>query len=315
MRSFIISILSMLLLLSCSAVKRRYMKGFYFTKHVHTKNVSQKDPLILLIQKPEQKTEKELTASITVKEEGHISSAKKSPLAFKPLEACDTIILFGGTKVLGKIVEVNAEEIKTQGCDGGPPVNRTLARTEVHSIRYANGTKEEFAKIIHPAGKPTGEPKSTGPIQSKYTSGYSTAGFVLSLVSYLALIVALVFALLTWEVGILVVPCIVALLGYILSILGILHISNNKEKRKGMAFSIIGIILSLPILFIFPGALLSSAAFMAIGGTTGFAAASRLWTIIIFIFLALLATLMTLINWIIQKNKKQLNGNKTGRGV
>lgn len=154
---------------SCSIQKRVYLPGYHLTwknnkSSLENKNTDKNDLVyadlvnndlannnefsILDIKKSEKinlekvencKRVEELTInpkSIFVKDKKQIQKTIN--------EECDLIILNNGNDISGKVIEITSNEIKYKKCDNINGPIYSIQKSEVFSIRYSNGSKENI---------------------------------------------------------------------------------------------------------------------------------------------------------------------------
>lgn len=247
--------------------KRLYNKGFYTSKHPSAKKITiDKDTLpSVAINHVKTKSKNE---NLVVSNSKFITTP---PIL---LAGCDTIVLRSGARIVANVNEINQSQIKFKNC--GSPYEAPIAikKADVSHILFANGTKETFTtsspdedkyipQNISPdqnygtSGSQYGQGARNRSYGDKKQNGFATAGFIVGLVSHpLTLITLLVELLLgvaagTFSFSWLYLPLVVALIAFILSIVAIVQISQNKESQKGLVFAILGLVFSLILLAIF----------------------------------------------------------------
>ena len=256
-------IIAILFLQACSMQKRLYNKGFYTSKHQSTKKIT---------------TDKDTLPSIAV---NHVKVKSKNEnlvvtnskfIAMPPvlLAGCDTIILRSGARIVANISEINQSQIKFKNCGSPYEAAIALKKTDVSHILFANGTKETFTtSSSSDEDKYIPQNISPDPVGSQYNggnksygdkkqNGFATAGFILGLLSHPLTLITLIAELwintgsgVSFAFSWLYLPLVVALVAFILSIVAIVQISQNKETQKGLVFAILGLLFSTILLAIF----------------------------------------------------------------
>ncbi len=228
----------LIILSSCSLQKRLYNKGFYASKtHSLKRNDVDTSSLLSNIKPGKEKLKQaDLVAS----------NAKKSTFNTQHstfLADCDTIVLTDGTKIFVKITEVHSNKIKFKYCNSNEEVF-SISKADINYIVYSNGKKES---IKYKPNMPDyyQQPKKTNP--------FTIAGFVLSIIEEPVTF----FLIMSFDIGwIFLIPFVLLLLTITFCITAIIQISKNRESQKGLALSIIGLVLSIIVLFILIGSLL-----------------------------------------------------------
>jgi hypothetical protein len=261
-----------LLVSSCSLQKRLYNKGYYASKtHSLKKNDTDTSSLLSNI-KPVK--EKKIVAPLLANVNTNNSTFNTKHSIF--LTDCDTIVLRSGAKILANITEISPDEIKFRNCNSPNEPFISLKRSNINYIVYTNGRKEimedESFKTIpyHIENRDDNNYKrdkhhKTSDSGQKI-NGFSIAGFWLSIFLYPFYIIGLIiygFYLLSFSglgtttvglagiassylsTALFYIPFIIILAGFILSIVAIFQISQNKENRKGMGLAVAAAILCL----------------------------------------------------------------------
>jgi hypothetical protein len=261
-----------MLVSSCSLQKRVYNKGFYASK-THTLKKAEVDTSLSLLSNIKPIKEKKATTPLLV-------NSKANPVLVKEiylLNDCDTIMLRSGAKILANITEISPDEIKFRNCNSPNEPVISLKRSNINYIVYTNGRKEimedeSFKTIPYRAetndnnnyNKRDKHHKTSD--SGKNTNPFSIAGFWLGLFLYPFYIIGLIiygFYLLSFSglgtstvglagiassylsTALFYIPFIIILAGFILSIVAIYQISQNKESHKGMGLAITAAILCL----------------------------------------------------------------------
>jgi Domain of unknown function (DUF4190) len=154
MTKYILILLAVLSLYSCSVQKRKYRQGFYISridkKQVNTKQTHS-------IKRHETVTEKQKVAvidkasilepKVIASVDAHIEPIKRHKLlAFKRQapDSFDLIVLRNGEEVKAKVIEMTSDEVKYKKFNmlNGPLY--VTKKSEIFIITYANGTRETF---------------------------------------------------------------------------------------------------------------------------------------------------------------------------
>lgn len=227
-----IAFLSFILLSSCSITQRHYMPGFYLDKPA-------KNTPPLAGEKQETSTEAVsksiVTEQATTKEQPQeIIATEENTLAAD--SACDVILLKNGSKVEGKITEVNSYEIKFRKCNypDGPLI--IIPRSRISAIHYADGTKEVFKTGRSNTGNKVEKGNgNTGKIdRSGSNTGINGNGKNVTLA---------VASLVTGVIGIFLVPLLGSVAAIILGFAALARIAENPEEYGGKGMAVAGITL------------------------------------------------------------------------
>ena len=149
-------------------------------------------------------------------------------------EECDLIILNNGEEIMSKVVLITREEIKYKKCDKLDGPSYPLKKSDVHMIRYPNGTQDIFTSV-----------NSTTDNTTSSTSN-KTKPKALGLARFL-FIAGLLFSL----IGIFLAASIESVLPFFFGplwiIFGLISLRNIKrypyKNSKGRRFAIWSIIL------------------------------------------------------------------------
>ena len=146
-----IGFLCLLILSSCSLQKRLYNKGFYVSKHhSNIQTEAKPDAAIspfegglrgMLTTKEKEATTLLLTNSTTNNSTFSILYSKLYT------DGCDTIFLRNGVQLLVKVTEVNPEQIVYTYCNAPNENRRTINKTNINYVMYANGVKETYSEV------------------------------------------------------------------------------------------------------------------------------------------------------------------------
>lgn len=245
-----LSLALLVLLSSCTIMKRHYTSGFYLSSSKEAKT----HPVVNSTVKEKKHSREKMIEVVTKElvaishsqqiqpERELIASSKNETPQIKALSpACDTVFLKDGTVIAAKVTEITSDRIKFRYCSGADKAERSVPKREVDHIAYPNGTIERFDAI----------PRQSFPVtqQPQEVNGFAVAGFIFSLLFYPILLVT-IFAAISAAVYssflILIIGAVLFyLMGLIFSIVGIVQISKNREKYTGLALAIIGLIISL----------------------------------------------------------------------
>lgn len=139
---------------------------------------------------------------------------------------CDTIILRSGSVIYGKVEEIGQTEIKYRKCNNlnGPLIS--IAKTEVSSIRYINGTRENLNESVPQTytTSATALPQNNLPRQNE---GLSVAGFLASII------------------GLFIASIPLGLLAVIFGGISLSRIRKNPSRYKGKGLAIASIIIGI----------------------------------------------------------------------
>lgn len=169
MKNLIFIIFTLILVSSCTVQKRLHNRGVhvvwhktYKNKGVESNNKNFEENKISSVKQTEQNQVEEITSNIisTVNEDNGIIASNeeflpltqqsKRPLISNPNVECDLIILRNGKEILGKVIEVNNEDIKYRSCDNLDGPIYSIYVDVVLMIRYVNGKKDVFDQEQEP---------------------------------------------------------------------------------------------------------------------------------------------------------------------
>ena len=263
----IIAILLINVFSSCSLQKRLYTKGFYSGKNASAKSQIKEDTLNLLtgnIKAIDTKEKKKKPVLLADK------SANKNTsfldITYKLTGGCDTIVLRNGAKINANVSEISQTHIKFKNCGATNEPDISMNKDDINYIILSNGQKEVFEpkKIYTPPSnnadnfyQPQNRPAYK---EKKKQNGFSIAGFVLDMVSFLAFIIVASIQALATGIGIYgtglfsasyyLIPFGFAFIALIFSIKAIYQISQDKESRNGLALAIVSAVLSLLLMLL-----------------------------------------------------------------
>ena len=138
---------------------------------------------------------------------------------------CDTIVLKSGASLIGKVEEIGQSEIKYRKCNNltGPLIS--IAKSDVSSILYSNGTRDLFGPTE------TYIPNQTSSIYNNNsvlkTEGLGLAGFLSGLV------------------GLFIASIPLGVIAVIFGSISLSKIKKQSQRYKGKGFAIASIILGL----------------------------------------------------------------------
>jgi hypothetical protein len=139
--------LSILFILSsCTIGKRRYMSGYNINWKHKKANTETKD-YAKLEPSPSQKTETEDMNQSLV----YASTEKDIPVFIKKEnvnEGCDIITMKNGEEIKAKVIEITETQIKYRLCNNNDSPIRSVEKSNVFMVKYANGSKEMFDKEV-----------------------------------------------------------------------------------------------------------------------------------------------------------------------
>jgi hypothetical protein len=239
----ILLLLPFLLLLSCAVQKRKYQKGFYFSRAQAPKGtvIAKKEVTRQAADIHEQKTvpASEVETEIETASAGQaagLTERKKQLIAFEG--DCDDIIFRNGDEVRGKVMEITDQEIKYKKCDFPDGPLYSVKKSAIFMIRYANGTKETFkTEPLIKSGRTDNSSSANGsPAARKEIHPYAIMALVAGILG--------IFLLL---------PAIAAI---ILGDAGMRRIKAQPDKYEGHEMAFIGKILGLIVVIGFAAILL-----------------------------------------------------------
>jgi hypothetical protein len=236
---------------SCTLQKRLYNKGFYVDTHHYSLNKHHEKAytdtlpsLLTTIIKPLKA--KVVPATISADIQNKTIENKYSKFnTIKLIDACDTLFLKNGAKILCKVTEINTSKIIFSSCDQTASSitkkSSSFNKSEVSYIVFSNGLKEVVETL-----------PGSNYQQTEKTNGFAIAGFVLSIVDIplflLFGLLALVASIggVTMYTGVfLAIPLFLALLAIVFCIAAIVQINRNKNYETGEALAIVGLVLSI----------------------------------------------------------------------
>jgi hypothetical protein len=140
------AIIGIALISSCAIQKRRYGSGYYIkasksnahksVKIDHTDNTQ-----IISYKQPNVSVSNNQSIDLVISSET-ATAAKLSQLADN--SGCDIITLKTGEKIEAMVIDTKSVVVKYLKCNNLRGPNYILGKSEVASIEYANGTKENF---------------------------------------------------------------------------------------------------------------------------------------------------------------------------
>jgi hypothetical protein len=234
---YIITILSAVLLFSCSVKKRTYRDGYYVDWTFQKKNAAVKKSV--------------LAETVPAKSEGTFEivtvGAQKtlevpelmSDHIRLPGDTCGDVITFrSGDQVTARVTEITDDKIKYKRCDNVEGPVFVVNKSTVASIKYTNGVVEKIEAPLEPVYTPNTNSK---PNDKFYGPQKVHPLAVLSLISLLVG---------SWVIGLGIIAAL------IMSIIAIKEINKNPKKWKGILLAKIVRSISLVLLILFGVAIL-----------------------------------------------------------
>lgn len=134
----ILFLLTLLSFVSCSVEKRHYMSGYNinFKNNRHTKTE------ITKVNTTETFESHEYPVTSSMDNTVYLSS--KSATVKNLRDTCDLIIMKDSSKIIVKIIEIGASEVKIRACDTPSDSSITINKSEIAGINFSNGLKGEF---------------------------------------------------------------------------------------------------------------------------------------------------------------------------
>ena len=236
---------------SCHLQKRLYTKGFYAGKNHSLKTPGKQtttDTLSSIVSTIHPIETKE--TSLTLSAELHQLAGKNKPARLKTIilgDACDTIVLKNGARLLGKVEEINRGTVIFKSCDSPANPKSTLSKKDVNYILFSNGYKEIIEASYEPAYKQS----------SNKTNSFSIAGFVISMVNIPLSLLFSIIALISTLAGVneltylsLAIPIALAVMATIFCIVALVQINRSKNDQAGTIYAIVGLALSVLFLIL-----------------------------------------------------------------
>ncbi len=270
---FLIPLLIVFLMTSCSIQKRHYMNGYsiQWNKKINAnKNTA-----------PEKETtdnEKNISNDISASAGNDITPIiieKPSPLISieKPVavsDSCDVIRLKDKSVIHGKVTEINNSSVKYKDCDDVREVIRTISKDKIAGITYSNG-KEENPEVLKSYKEPEPDDyrlkdsnkmvkhsETENIAKSSRNFGLAALGFILAALLFILLGA---FALLTVGVGgaaLIILGSALYIAAIVLSIMAITravrtfrYIRDNPRDVIYRHYAITGLVLGIIILGLF----------------------------------------------------------------
>jgi hypothetical protein len=137
---------------------------------------------------------------------------------------CDTIILKSGSVIYAKVEEISQTEIKFRKCNNLTGPLNTISKAEVSSIRYINGTRDNFNPVEEPTYQAYVNPQNNIPPQAE---GLSVVGFIASII------------------GLFIASIPLGLLAIIFGATGLKKIRRNPARYKGRGLAIASIAIGV----------------------------------------------------------------------
>ena len=147
------------------------------------------------------------------------------------LAECDTIKLKSGEEIIAVVNEIGVGEIKYKKCDNKTGPTYSIKKSDIASIRYANGSMDYF-----------GNENTAGINKNDEVNSAEAKTDPLAIVSVIAPVAGIIVAILASSVlaGMLVVG-----VGVVLGFVSINNIKKSKGKLKGSGIAKTGIIIGL----------------------------------------------------------------------
>lgn len=208
--NFIIIIITILTLNSCSIYKKKHFNGYtvhWNKNYINNENSLANDSILKI-------DNEKLIIANPKNDLIELEIFKDSNFQKKDTLKCDKLILKNGDEINSKILEISQKEIKYKKCENidGPLV--IVNKSEVFMINYVNGSKE----IIKDNNT---EEKNI----EKRINAFALTGFILSLIG-------------------------IPILGIIFSGIGLNQIRKNPEKYSGQGLGFAGMVLGIFMLLL-----------------------------------------------------------------
>ena len=147
-------------------------------------------------------------------------------MTFQPLQVskCDTIILKTGSVIFAKVEEISQTEVKYRRCDNLSGPLHSIIKSDVSSIRYVNGTRDNFTPVVDVTYTPAFSPQNSLPQQ---TQGLAVAGFISSVV------------------GLFIASIPLGLLAIIFGGISLKKIRGSQGRLRGRGLAIAGIVIGI----------------------------------------------------------------------
>jgi hypothetical protein len=144
--------------------------------------------------------------------------------ASKQVSKCDTIVLKSGSVIFAKVEEISQTEVKYRRCDNLSGPLFSILKSDVSSIRYINGTRDNFNPVVDVTYSPVQNPQNNLPPQ---TQGLAIAGFLASVV------------------GLFIASIPLGLLAIIFGGISLKKIRRSQGRLKGRGLAIAGIVIGI----------------------------------------------------------------------
>ncbi len=239
---------------SCSFEKRLYTKGYHLSRNKHSQ--SQAHPTTInhkteFIQTHQQAAEAENNLTVSANRSAKIVSPTIKPLQITGKnnfrsshssdvtfldEECDVLVFKTGDEVKAKIFEITPNEIKYKPCDFLDGPMRTVRKSDVFMLKYANGTKEVFSNSNPTPSSNSPSPSSTNPSNQNTTDQSPTnkKPHALAILSFLFSIVGLFIAGIPF-----------GLAAVIFGAVSLKKIGLAPDRFKGKGFAIAAIVIGI----------------------------------------------------------------------
>jgi len=219
--NFLLSVIIISVLTSCSIQKRHYMKGYNVQWNKKSNTINSAPPVV--------DDKIVLTASannelipVETKQELILNSTTAPEVV---QDSCDVLKLKSNKELKVKVMEIGPSVISYKDCDNSDGITKTINKSKVAGITYNNG-KEENAEVLREVK--TEEPMPQPP---------SNQNNELPLVTHPSAKAAMIAG-----------PCaFIPVIGWIFAIVAIIHslvawfgIEKNPKKYKGKKWALIG---------------------------------------------------------------------------
>lgn len=260
MKTYLLLLLSAILLVSCSVQKRKYQNGYYISWH-HKKSKSETKSGNAVTNAAETKKSKqqaiELHTGNNLQSELAEGTDSKSKHKFhlfstkKQNDTCDVIFFRDGSEINAKIEEVGINEIKYKRCDIPDGPAYISSKKDIFMIKYANGTKELFKSEPAPTELRTYPSEKNTYKSNKYNRVLHPLSLPALIFGASSVISAYILLLLSLDYysdfseATLFIPFVLALIGIILGAVSLGQIRSQPDTYKGKGLSIPGMIMGI----------------------------------------------------------------------
>ncbi len=145
-------------------------------------------------------------------------------ISYLQISKCDTIILLSGSVIYGKVEEIGQTEIKYRKCNylNGPLIS--IARSEVSSIRFINGSRENFNAVVPQTYTTSAVPDHN---YQRTNEALGVAGFLASII------------------GLFIASIPLGLIAVIFGGISLKRIRRDPAKYKGRGLAVASIIIGI----------------------------------------------------------------------